>query len=173
MPDQLKNRASDENCKQRCVFRESRSSDEPVVRKVLHEANLSFHDSNDISTVASNESRDPVLPPLGSTFTCICELDSEIVAVLQWRHLGEEAEILDIAVPARHRRKGCARFLLKNFLRLAHDRGIRELFLEVRESNAAALALYRELGFESTGRRPNYYRDPAEVALLLRLKLTD
>src|SRR5258707_9320090 len=85
MPDQLKNRASDENCKQRCVFRASRSSDEPVVRKVLHEANLSFHDSNDISTVPSIESRGPALPLLGSTFTCICELDSEIVAGSQSR----------------------------------------------------------------------------------------
>ena len=110
---------------------------------------------------------------LGPHSRCLCELDSEIVAVLQWRHLGEEAEILDVAVPARHRGKGYARFLLKKFLDLARERGIHELFLEVRESNVAALALYREFRFEPTGRRPNYYRDPAEAALLLRLKLTD
>ena len=173
MPDQLKNPLGGENCKQRCVFRESTTSDESSVRDKLLEANLSFHDSNDTSNEPSNKSRDPASPLFGSTFTCLCELDSEIVAVLQWRHLSEEAEILDVAVPARHRRKGHARFLLKNFLDLARKRGIRELFLEVRESNAAALALYSEFGFEAAGRRPNYYRDPAEAARLLRLKLTD
>jgi ribosomal protein S18 acetylase RimI-like enzyme len=173
MPDQLKNPVGAEDSKQRCLFRESSASDEPAVRKILRGANLSFHESNDIAKNPSHESRRPALPPVGSTFTCLCDLDSEVVAVLQWRHLGEEAEILDVAVPARHRRKGYARFLLKNFLQLAHDRGIGELFLEVRESNAAALALYSEFEFEATGRRPNYYRDPAEAALLLRLKLTD
>jgi len=173
MPDQLKNPVGDEDCKQGCLFRESTASDEPAVRKILLEANLSFHDSNDIANDPSNESCRSALPLVGSRFTCLCDLDSEVVAVLQWRHLGEEAEILDVAVPASHRRKGYARCLLKNFLHLAHDRGIRELFLEVRESNAAALALYCEFLFEATGRRPNYYRDPAEAALLLRLKLTD
>jgi ribosomal protein S18 acetylase RimI-like enzyme len=173
MPGQLKNPVGDEDGKQRCLFRKSTASDEPAVRKILREANLSFHDSNHTSKDPSNESRRPDLPIVGSTFTCLCDLDSEVVAVLQWRHLGEEAEILDVAVPARYRRKGYARFLLRNFLYLAHDRGIRNVFLEVRESNAAALALYREFRFEPTGRRPNYYRDPAEAALLLRLKLTD
>jgi len=61
--------------------------------------------------------------------------------------------------------------LLTNFVRVAHQRGTREVFLEVRESNAVALSLYRELGFEQTGRRPNYYRDPVEAALLVHLKL--
>jgi ribosomal protein S18 acetylase RimI-like enzyme len=173
MPDQLKKPMGDENCKQRCLFRESTAADESSVREILLEANLSFHDSNDSSNDPSNKSRDPASPLFWSTFTCLCELDSEIVAVLQWRHLGEEAEILDVAVPARHRRKGYARFLLKKFLDLARERGIHTLFLEVRESNVAALALYREFRFEPTGRRPNYYRDPAEAALLLRLKLSD
>jgi ribosomal protein S18 acetylase RimI-like enzyme len=173
MPDQLKNPVCDQDCKQRCLFRESTASDEPAVRKILREANLSFHDSNGTLNDPSNESRGSALSPVGSTFTCLCELDSEIVVVLQWRHLGEEAEILDVAVPARHRRKGYARFLLRNFLDLARERGIHELFLEVRESNVAALALYREFRFEATGRRPNYYREPAEAALLLHLTLTD
>ncbi len=172
MPDQLKNPVIDEACKQRCLFRESTASDEAAVRQILREANLSFHDSNAISNDASHESRGPALALVGRTFICLCELDSEIVAVLQWRHLDEEAEILDVAVPAKHRRKGYARFLLENFLYLARRHSIRELFLEVRESNTAALALYREFRFEATGRRSNYYCDPAEAALLLHLKIT-
>ncbi len=168
MPHQLKNPVRDEGQRNRCLFRDSTASDESAIREVLREANLSFHSLND----RSNTSSGPALPAIGSAFVHLCELDSEVVAVLQWRHLGEEAEILAIAVPTKHRRKGYARFLLKNFLRLAQGRGTREVFLEVRESNAAALALYRQFGFEATGRRPNYYRDPMEAALLLRLKIT-
>jgi [ribosomal protein S18]-alanine N-acetyltransferase len=168
MPDHVKSPVRDEDGKQGCFFRESAAADETAIREILGEANLSFHASHDISS----ESDSPALAVIGATFVYLCELDGEVVAVLQWRHLGEEAEILDIAVPARHRRKGYARFLLKKFLHLAHERGAGKVFLEVRESNAAALALYSEFRFEVTGRRPNYYRDPTEAAVLLHLKIT-
>jgi ribosomal-protein-alanine acetyltransferase len=167
MRDHLKNPARDEGC-QEPWFRESAAADEGAIREIFLEANLSFHSANH----ASNKSACLAVPIIGSTFICLCELDTEVVAVLQWRHLGEEAEILDIAVPTRHRRKGYARLLLKSFLNLAQERGTREVFLEVRESNAAAVALYREFGFEATGRRPSYYREPTEAALLLHLKIT-
>ncbi len=58
---------------------------------------------------------------------------------------------------------------MQAFVQHAVTLGIRKIFLEVRESNAAALVLYKNLGFEITGRRPNYYRDPTESALLLQL----
>ena len=48
---------------------------------------------------------------------------------------------------------------------------ITDVLLEVRASNAAALAVYRALGFAATGRRPRYYADPPEDALLLQLRL--
>jgi ribosomal-protein-alanine N-acetyltransferase len=165
MSDHLKDPIGDEGREVVCLFRESASSDHGAIREILGEANLSFHSPNRASNI-------PAVPVIGSTFICLCELDGGVVGVLQWRHLGEEAEILDIAVPTRHRRKGYARFLLKNFLNLAQKRGTREVFLEVRESNAAALALYREFGFEASGRRPRYYREPTEAALLLHLKIT-
>jgi ribosomal-protein-alanine N-acetyltransferase len=168
MSDHPKDPIGDEGRAVVCLFRESASSDHGAIREILGEANLSFHSPNR----ASNISGSPAVPVIGSTFICLCELDGEVVGVLQWRQLGEEAEILDIAVPTRHRRKGYARFLLKNFLNLAQERGTREVFLEVRESNAAALALYREFGFEVSGRRPRYYREPTEAALLLHLKIT-
>ena len=167
MSDHLKDPIGDEGRELVCLFRESALSDHGAIREILDEADLSFHSPNR----ASNISGSPSVPVIGSTFICLCELDGEVVGVLQWRHLGEEAEILDIAVPTRHRRKGYARFLLKNFLNLAQERGTREVFLEVRESNAAALALYGEFGFEASGRRPRYYREPTEAALLLRLKI--
>ena len=176
MPDHFKNPEGDEDGKERCIFRESTAADETAIREILREANLSLYSSEDRSNDPSNEwvnkSGSGALPTIGSTLVHLCELNGEVVAVLRWRHLGEEAEILDVAVPARHRRKGYGRLLLKNFLALAQKRGTSEIFLEVRESNVAALSLYREFGFEAAGRRPNYYRDPMEAALLLRLKIT-
>ena len=99
-------------------------------------------------------------------------LNDQVLAALQWRNLGNEAEILDVVVPEKQRRQGHAYRLLREFLLFANKRGVQDLFLEVRESNVAALALYRKLGFAPSGRRPNYYHQPHEAALLLHLKLT-
>ena len=109
---------------------------------------------------------------LGRSAVYVCERQGKITGILAWRNLGEEAEILDLAVLKKYRRQGNARFLLGNFVRLVRDSGIREVFLEVRESNDPAIALYRSFGFSATGRRPNYYRNPDEAALLLHLKIT-
>ena len=76
-----------------------------------------------------------------------------------------EHEILNIAVEPRQRRCGIARRLLES--ELASARGA--WFLEVRESNAAAIAFYRSLGFQLAGRRAEYYhRDLAESAIVMR-----
>jgi ribosomal-protein-alanine acetyltransferase len=150
------------------TFRESRTSDLTTIERILREASLSFHAPN-------HPKGDPHSAPFsqtGSTRTQVCEIAGEVVAVLQWRQVGEEAEIFDLAVESKYRRQGIGRLLLQRFLSSARERDVTKIFLEVRESNAAALALYRKLGFIVTGRRPDYYRDPEEVALLLQLNLT-
>ena len=82
-----------------------------------------------------------------------------------------QAELETIAVAAEGQRRGVGRNLfavLVGELAIAHAE---ELFLEVRASNRAALALYLSLGFKETGRRSRYYIDPVEDALLLALRL--
>jgi ribosomal-protein-alanine acetyltransferase len=82
-----------------------------------------------------------------------------------------QAELETIAVAAEGQRRGVGRNLfafLAGELAIAHAE---ELFLEVRASNRAALALYLSLGFKETGRRSRYYIDPVEDALLLALRL--
>jgi ribosomal protein S18 acetylase RimI-like enzyme len=165
MPEKFENPAADTRSTERCVFRSNAGSDESAIREIFREANLSPH--------ALNQSDSSASATAGSNSIYLCALDNQVVAVLQWRDLGEEAEILDLAVPIRYRRKGYARSLMTDFLGMASEHGVRDVFLEVRESNGAARALYCQLGFELSGRRPNYYRDPAEAALLLHLKLTD
>jgi ribosomal-protein-alanine N-acetyltransferase len=76
-----------------------------------------------------------------------------------------EREILNIAIESRFRRLGLATFLLQNELRSDAI-----YFLEVRESNVAARALYRKLGFIEIGRREEYYVHPTETAIVMRLK---
>jgi len=85
--------------------------------------------------------------------------------------LAPQAELETIAVAVESQRRGVGRRLfvaLAEELRLAQ---VGEVLLEVRASNCPALALYRALGFAEAGRRPRYYADPEEDALLLRLGL--
>lgn len=74
-----------------------------------------------------------------------------------------EREILNLAVDAPYRRLGIAGRLLEAELKRG---GIH--FLEVRESNQAAQALYRKFGFREIGQRPGYYQLPAEAAIVMR-----
>ncbi len=85
--------------------------------------------------------------------------------------LWPQAELETIAVVAGSQRRGIARGLLQALIGQLREAGIGELFLEVRVSNAPAIALYRGLGFQETGIRPDYYLEPVEDALLMRLEL--
>jgi ribosomal-protein-alanine acetyltransferase len=76
-----------------------------------------------------------------------------------------EREILNVAVASAFRRQGVATALLRHHL----AKGVIH-FLEVRESNAAALALYRKIGFRQVGRREDYYRNPVEAAIVMQMK---
>lgn len=68
-----------------------------------------------------------------------------------------EAEILSVAVARTCRRLGLGRQLMEAVLRELHKQRAEALFLEVDENNAAAIALYRRLGFHDVGKRPGYY----------------
>jgi ribosomal-protein-alanine N-acetyltransferase len=74
------------------------------------------------------------------------------------RLVAGEAEILTVAVARAARRRGLGRALMDAVLRTLHAQRAEALFLEVDETNAAALALYRRLGFREVGRREGYYR---------------
>lgn len=80
---------------------------------------------------------------------------------------GGEAELGDLAVDPEHRRRGIGTRLLEAAVETAARRGVGELFLQVRESNEEAIALYADAGFRRVGRRHGYYRVPEEDALVL------
>ena len=87
------------------------------------------------------------------------------------RQVGEEAEILNLAVIVANRRKGEGRALLKAALDEFRTRQVSRVFLEVRESNEAGIAFYARHGFSKTGKRAGYYHDPEETAIVMEMNL--
>jgi ribosomal-protein-alanine N-acetyltransferase len=85
--------------------------------------------------------------------------------------VGADAELLNVAVDPAYRGRGFAGQMLDAVLIQLDSIGVRTAFLEVRESNRAALALYGSRGFKEVGRRRNYYRRPVEDALVMRHSL--
>ena len=79
-----------------------------------------------------------------------------------------ETDMMNVAVHPDHRRKGIAVSLIHALVRKLKECESHCLTLEVRASNAPAIALYEKLGFTEAGRRRNYYRNPKEDALILR-----
>ena len=81
--------------------------------------------------------------------------------------VADEGYITNVAVFPEYRRQGIAAQILQVFVQFAEANRLAFLTLEVRPSNAAAIALYQGFGFEEVGRRKNYYDLPKEDALIL------
>jgi len=96
------------------------------------------------------------------------EADEQLVAYLCMRKIIDEMHVLKIAVNPVYRRKGIAHHLLRNCLQFAAKKQIRTAFLEVRPSNISGLFLYRKLDFQMIGKRPRYYTDTGEDAIIMR-----
>ncbi|MBU3948730.1 MAG: ribosomal protein S18-alanine N-acetyltransferase [Proteobacteria bacterium] len=95
-----------------------------------------------------------------------------VIAYICSRIIGDEMSILRIAVSKKWRCIGIASWLLNKLFEKAIFRGVTSVFLEVRSSNNEALALYNKSGFTNIGRRPNYYAETGEDALVLMKRLT-
>lgn len=80
--------------------------------------------------------------------------------------VADEGQIANVAVAPAARRQGVARALLAALERLAAERGLSRLTLEVRVSNTPAIALYEGAGFVRDGVRPGFYREPREDAAI-------
>ncbi len=107
--------------------------------------------------------------------TLVGEREHRIVAFGVLMLAPGEAQILNLSVVPDNRRSGLGRAMLKRFLHAARERGAEQCFLEVRASNAPALALYGSEGFVTVGRRDGYYpataTTPREDALVMRRAL--
>jgi [ribosomal protein S18]-alanine N-acetyltransferase len=91
----------------------------------------------------------------------------EIMGFISGRRILDEGEILNLAVKEVVRRRGIASNLLQVALEFFQQDHALQAFLEVRESNLPAVHFYTKAGFHQIGRRPTYYRNPDEAALVL------
>ena len=100
----------------------------------------------------------------------VAESNGIIAGVIVAWLLVDEVHIATIATHPDFRRQGIAQALLAHVLKAGAEEGAVSSFLEVRETNSVAQALYRKFGYEVTGRRPRYYKDNGEDAILMTLE---
>jgi ribosomal-protein-alanine N-acetyltransferase len=101
----------------------------------------------------------------------VAELEGVIVGYSVFWAVTDQGELGNVAIDKNHRGKGIGRKLIQAVLTRAAERGTREIFLEVRKSNFGAQALYGQFGFYEVARRKNYYLQPSEDALVMRLDM--
>jgi ribosomal-protein-alanine N-acetyltransferase len=98
-------------------------------------------------------------------------LGGVVAGFLVARHLAPEWELENVVVAVTARRQGIARQLLDQLLAQARNTRSDSVFLEVRESNSAARALYEKAGFQQTSLRKDYYTHPSDNAILYRRRM--
>ena len=114
-------------------------------------------------------SREGFAASLQAKNTCYltARVDGEIAGYCGMIFCMDEAEITNVAVSEPYRRRGVARAMLRKLLECGRQQGVKSFLLEVRESNAAAIALYEELRFQKEGIRKNFYEKPLENAVIM------
>jgi ribosomal-protein-alanine acetyltransferase len=101
----------------------------------------------------------------------VAESNAEVCGFLVARTTWDEAEILNMAVEPTHRRNGIGSALLSAAISSAQIHQAKTIYLEVRESNRAAIAFYAKHGFAKSAVRRAYYSSPTENAVVMK-KLT-
>ncbi len=101
----------------------------------------------------------------------VIEHRQKVVAYMIYWRIGTEIHIANIAVHKSHRRQRLALSMLRYLLKTAMEHPIKNIYLEVRKSNRAAILLYKKLGFQITGIRKNYYQAENEDALLMSCQM--
>lgn len=96
-----------------------------------------------------------------------------IIAYICSRLIIHDMYILKIAVTPERQRQGIASWLLRKSFGLAAKKDARLVFLDVRPSNVPAINLYKKLGFQTVGIRPNYYSETQEDALVMRKRIKE
>ena len=101
------------------------------------------------------------------TLYLVARMDGEIVGYAGAWIILDEAQITNVAVAPEKRGQGIGRRLMDEMMARAKARGASRMTLEVRPSNEAALTLYKSCGFLDYGRRPRYYQDNGEDAVIM------
>ncbi len=133
--------------------------------------------ADDVADVAAIEQQIFSLPWSEKSFLDACTTQENVYLVCRmnghiagycgmWTVLGE-GNITNVAVAPEYRRQGIAKALLQELESCAKEKSVTVFFLEVRESNTGAIALYEQLGFSNIGKRKRFYERPVEDAIVM------
>lgn len=144
------------------IIREMKASDVAAIAEL---EKLCFSDPWSADSIASE-----LVNPL--SYWLVAEINGQVAGYAGSQSVLDAADVMNIAVSPNYRRQGVAKALVNELTHHLSQKGVIALLLEVRVSNAPAITLYEKMGFEQVGRRPNYYRNPREDALILRKGLS-
>ena len=105
------------------------------------------------------------------SYWLVAEENGSVIGYVGSQSVLDAADMMNIAVAPDHRNQGVAKALIEALIGYLQQNRVIALLLEVRISNLPAISLYHKMGFEQVGRRPKYYRNPREDALILRKEL--
>ena len=134
------------------------------VPQIAHLETVCFSDPWSEKSIASE-----IANPLSCWL--VAEEQGRIAGYVGSQSVLDAADMMNIAVDPDFRRQGIGEQLIVALMEQLRKKNVIALLLEVRVSNTPAIALYEKLGFEQVGRRPRYYHNPKEDALILRKEL--
>lgn len=105
------------------------------------------------------------------SYWLVAEIDGNIAGYVGSQSVLDAADMMNLAVSPNYRRQGIGHALVEELVKHLQTNQVIALLLEVRVSNSPAIALYEKMGFVQVGRRPRYYTNPREDALILRKEL--
>lgn len=105
------------------------------------------------------------------SYWLVAEVDGVVAGYVGSQTVLDASDMMNLAVSPDYRRQGIGQALVNALVEHLQQNKVIALLLEVRVSNTPAIALYESLGFEQVGRRPKYYHNPREDALILRKEL--
>lgn len=151
---------------QNLVVLDFRRQDADEIMRIQDESGLSFWSKNDY--LSELERADAI-------FKVARGADQKVIGFALVRLLMngsddsfDSSEILNIAVCRSLQKSGIGQLIFDEILRALIEKNIKEIWLEVRVSNAQAIAFYLKNGFQKQFERKNYYQNPAENALIFR-----
>ncbi len=143
----------------------------PFQIRLAAEADLPGIGEIEVASFSDPWPRSSFLLLFGNT-AWVAESEGRVIGYLFARTVADEAEVLNLAVHPRYRRFGVARALLGHAMESFRAAGARQVYLEVRETNADARNFYRNSGFVERGRRRQYYEHPPEDAIVMGRPIT-
>jgi len=149
------------------LIRKATPEDIAIIRKLEHESETAAHwGEREYSALFASEA------PRRIVLVAAEEAGGQVLGFVIARCADDEWEIENVVVASWGRRRGVASALISELVREARRSGSAAVLLEVRESNEAARGLYEKIGFNQVGKRPSYYREPPEDALLLKISIS-